>query len=296
MTAQTEIWRAPAKLNLFLHVTGRRADGYHTLQTAFVLIDYCDLLWFDVNNTGEIKRLDESGQITIELPENDLCVQAAYLLQKTTSTKHGATIHLQKNIASGAGLGGGSSDAATVLLALNQLWNVQLDRAQLMALGSKLGADVPVFINGENALAEGIGDILHPFNAPKTSYCVLIPQIHVNTAQIFNDYSLTQDTAIKTIRGSSSSYLHYVQGNMIHPDWRNDLQAITCQRFEQVNRVFEALNTDGKARMSGTGSSIFIDCDTYSAAQDVLNRQLSKFDGRVDGFAARGLACHPHKL
>lgn len=271
-------WLAPAKLNLFLHVTGRREDGYHTLQTAFVFLERADRLWFDLNPNGDIERLDVGGAFATPLPAEDLSVRAARLLQQTAGIRQGVTIRLEKNLPSGAGLGGGSSDAATTLIALNQLWEAGLDREQLQNLGRRLGADVPVFVHGRNTLAEGVGDIFRPLEVPVQPYCVLLPKIHVSTAEIFSDSSLTRDTPIKTIRGS------------LPPGLANDLEAVTCRRYPPVGEALAWLRRFGDARMSGTGASVFLACDTLDEAEKILHQRP---DG-LDGFVAHSLLCHPH--
>ncbi len=280
-------WLAPAKLNLFLHVTGRRADGHHTLQTAFVLLDHFDELKFRINDSGEIRRHDVKGGIEIDLPVEDLCLKAAKALQAHTGTHYGATVQLKKNISAGAGLGGGSSDAATTLLALNKLWEAGLSRAELIELGRSLGADVPVFVFGENALALGVGDQLQALDYPEQLFCVLVPNIHVSTAEIFSDSSLTRDTPIKTIRGSLQSGQN--------SDLRNDLEPVTCRRYPAVDQALSWLRKFGEARMSGTGASVFLACDTLGSAEEILHQLPTKFGAEVDGFVARSLLRHPHK-
>ena len=273
-----EVWQAPAKLNLFLHVTGRREDGYHTLQTAFVFLDFADRLRFEITGSADIERIDESGICALQLPEDDLCLRAARLLQNAAGIRRGARIYLQKNIPAGAGLGGGSSDAATVLLALNRLWGADLDRETLIELGRELGADVPVFLHGKNTLAEGIGDLFQPLEVPQQPYCVLIPKIHVSTAEIFSDSSLTRDTPIKTIRGS------------LPPGLVNDLEPVTCRLYPDVANCLGWLRQFGDARMSGTGSSVFLACDTLETAEKIYHQRPPG----VDGFVAHSLLCHPH--
>ena len=279
MTSIDKIWLAPAKLNLFLHVTGRRDDGYHTLQTAFVFLDYADQLAFELTNGGEITRIDLAGKVNVTLPETDLCLAAARLLQAHGGVVQGARISLRKNIPAGAGLGGGSSDAATTLIALNRLWKLDLTADELIQLGRQLGADVPVFLHGENTLAEGVGDIFQPLKVPQQAFCVLIPQIHVSTEQVFSDSSLTRDTPIKTIRGS------------LPPGLRNDLEAVTCRRYPPVDEALKWLRQFGDARMSGTGASVFLACDSLEAAEKILHQRPKG----VDGFVAHSLLCHPHK-
>ncbi len=273
-----ETWLAPAKLNLFLHVTGRREDGYHTLQTAFIFLDFADTLQFEPNDSGDITRFDVKGRLELDLPDEDLCVKAAKLLRAHCSVSQGVRIRLAKNLPAGAGLGGGSSDAATTLIALNQLWGTGLSRGALIELGRQIGADVPVFIHGETTLALGVGDQFLPLDVPKQAYCVLIPQIHVSTAQIFSDSSLTRDTPIKTIRGS------------LPPVLLNDLEAVTCRHYPEVKKVLEWLRNFGDARMSGTGASVFLACDTLEAAKNILHQRPQG----LDGFVAHSLLCHPH--
>ncbi len=280
---QSQQWLAPAKLNLFLHVTGRRDDGYHTLQTAFIFLDYYDYLTFELNKSGRITRIDLENSIDLALPEDDLCVLAARLLQQTANVSQGVTIYLRKRIPAGAGLGGGSSDAATVLIALNQLWQAGLSHLELIELARQLGADVPVFVHGENTLAEGVGDLFQPLAVPEQIYCVLIPQIHVSTAHIFSDSSLTRDTPIKTIRGS------------LPPGLTNDLQAVTCRQYPVVKQALQYLQQFGEARMSGTGASVFLPCDTLKAAEKIYHEWPARKNGQLNGFVARSLLRHPHK-
>lgn len=278
MKLSAKNWLAPAKLNLFLHVTGRRGDGYHTLQTAFVFLDYADRMAFEINDSGEITRIDIAGDVKVELPESDLCLSAARLLQAHCGVEQGARISLQKNIPAGAGLGGGSSDAATTLIALNRLWKLNISVDELIQLGRQLGADVPVFLHGENTLAEGIGDIFQPLIVPQQAFCVLIPQIHVSTEQVFSDSSLTRDTPIKTIRGS------------LPPGLVNDLEAVTCRRYPLVEKSLKWLRQFGDARMSGTGASVFLACDTLGAAEKIFHQRPEG----VGGFVVHSLLCHPH--
>jgi len=279
-----QTWLAPAKLNLFLHVTGRREDGYHTLQTAFIFLDRYDELQFEFDETGDLSRIDVPGDLNLDLPEQDLCLRAARALQvyavaDENGTKPGVRIYLKKNLAAGAGLGGGSSDAATTLLALVKLWRLNISDTELLRLGAQLGADVPVFLHGENTLAEGIGDIFQPLKLPQQAFCVLIPQIHVSTVQVFSDSSLTRDTPIKTIRGS------------LPPGLKNDLEAVTCRRYPPVEKALNWLAQFGEARMSGTGASVFLACASIQTAEKILHQRPEG----VDGFVAHSLICHPHK-
>jgi 4-diphosphocytidyl-2-C-methyl-D-erythritol kinase len=273
-----EIWQAPAKLNLFLHVTGQREDGYHTLQTAFIFLNYADQMQFELNDSGEIKRLDVKSGLDLKLPDEDLCVNAAHKLRTVSGITQGVTIRLEKKLPAGAGLGGGSSDAATTLIALNQLWQAGLTREELIKLGRELGADVPVFLHGRTTLASGVGDVFQTLEVPQRAYCVLIPQIHVSTAQIFSDSLLTRDTPIKTIRGS------------LQPGLLNDLEAVTCRVYPLVGKTLKWLRQFGDARMSGTGASVFLACDTLGVAEKILHQRPEG----VDGFVAHSLLCHPH--
>jgi len=185
-------WPAPAKLNLLLRIVGRRADGYHLLQTVFQFVDLCDQLTFDVRTDGVIKRVTPLEEVP---EEQDLVVRAARLLQQEIGTGLGAEIALDKRLPMGGGLGGGSSDAATTLVALNTLWNAELTEDQLAALGIKLGADVPVFVRGYAAWAEGVGEALTPIDLPEPWYLILVPPCHVSTAEIFSDPALKKDAS-----------------------------------------------------------------------------------------------------
>lgn len=272
----SDLWLAPAKLNLFLHVTGKRPDGYHTLQTSFVFLDYYDTLRFLLTADGNISRVDDNTEN--HLPEDDLCARAATLLQTRSKVAKGVEIHLSKQIPMGAGLGGGSSDAATCLIALNQLWNCSLDRQELAALGLQLGADVPVFIFGQAAWAEGIGEQLTPISPEKKWICVIIPQIHVSTSQVFSDSTLTHTPPITRICGSFSLGL------------RNDLETVTCTLYPQVKEAISWLSNFGKAHMSGSGASVFLACESQKEALAILNQRPEHFDG----FVAQSLNEHPH--
>ncbi len=271
-------WLAPAKLNLFLHVTGKRSDGYHTLQTAFVFLDYYDKLTFSITADGKISRADENTKDTT-LPTDDLCVQAARLLQSVCKVKKGVEIGLSKRIPMGAGLGGGSSDAATCLIALNELWSCKLNRQELAQLGLQLGADVPVFIFGHAAWAEGVGEQLTAINPEKKWICVIIPQIHVSTGQVFSDSALTHTPPITKIRGSFS------------PGLRNDLEAVTSALYPQVKEAIDWLANFGEARMSGSGASVFLACDSQQQALAVLSKRPT----HLNGFVAQSVNTHPHR-
>lgn len=272
---------APAKLNLFLHVVGRRQDGYHLLQTVFRFIDFSDQLSFKLRTDDVIKLHDP---ITGVPEEKDLCVRAAKLLKQKTETTLGVDIFLQKRIPMGGGLGGGSSDAATTLMALNQLWEVNLSRKQLLELGLQLGADVPVFIFGRNAFAEGIGEKLTAIELPSAWYLVLLPPVQVATAEIFASKELTRNTLPITIPPFSIWQGH------------NDLESVVCRSYPEVARCLEWLkqpeNTTITA-MSGSGACVFGEFATESAARTALEQ----IPDDMKGFIAKGLDCHPmHKL
>jgi len=270
----THVFPAPAKLNLFLHVVGRRADGYHLLQSVFRLIDHSDTVHLQVRNDGRVVReVDLPG-----VPEHeDLTVRAARLLQAHAPAGAGVSIRLEKVLPLGGGLGGGSSDAATVLLALNRLWQVSLPRVTLQKLALQLGADVPVFIFGQTAFAEGVGEILHPISAPPAWYVVLTPPVQVPTAAIFATQELTRNTpALKIARFSAGMGC-------------NDLQSVVVNRYPEVARHLAWLGQFGEARMTGSGACVFASFGTEDAARDVL-RQLP---GTMKGFVAQGLDKHP---
>lgn len=271
---------APAKLNLFLHVTGRRADGYHLLQTLFRFIDLCDELEFTPRADGRVLR---SNPLPGVAPETDLCVRAAQLLQRETGCAQGVDIALKKRIPMGGGLGGGSSDAATTLLALNRLWSLGLTRRELMRLGLQLGADVPVFVFGENAFAEGVGEDLQAFPLPDAWYVLLFPQVEVPTARIFSHPDLTRDTDSITMRALSE--LNRFDG----PGLRNDLQSVACGLYPEVARHIAWLSDYGHARMTGSGACVFAAFDERAEAEAVL-QQLPR---DMRGMVAEGLSGHP---
>ncbi len=268
---------APAKLNLFLHVIGRREDGYHLLQTAFRFIDYSDQLTFIVRDDGVIKLMNPIPGV----PEaNDLCIRAAKLLQERSGKPLGVEIYLKKNIPLGGGLGGGSSDAATTLVALNKLWEINWEREHLMTLGLELGADVPVFIYGRNAFAEGIGEELSPLDLPPAWYVVLTPPVHVSTAEVFASKELTRNTIPIKMAAFSME-----QG-------RNDLEPVVMQMQPVIARWMEWLRqwrSATKVAMSGSGSCVFAEFPSELSAWEVF-KQVP--DG-MSGFVAPGLARHP---
>ena len=270
-----QIWPAPAKLNLFLRITGRRADGYHTLQTVFQFLDYGDELEFAVTDDGQITRATPLAGV----PEDkDLTVRAARLLQEAANTRQGVQIHLRKRIPTGGGLGGGSSDAATTLLALNELWGVHLPRAGLARLGLALGADVPVFVHGQAAWGEGIGEVLTPVEPEEAWYLVLVPPVHVSTAQVFANPELTGYSPPLTIRD-----FHEGRG------LRNDLEAAVRSRYPEVDRAMRWLAEYGEPRMSGSGGCVFLKVADADRGRQILERIPKPFTG----FVARGMNRHP---
>ncbi len=274
---------APAKLNLFLHVVGRRTDGYHLLQTLFRFIDLSDTLHFTLRDDGGVHRVNALDGVS---PEQDLCVRAARLLQQETGCKLGVDIELEKRIPMGGGLGGGSSDAATTLLALNRLWGLRLSRERLMQLGLTLGADVPVFVYGDNAFAEGVGERLQPYPLPEAWYVVLCPPVHVPTARIFTHPELTRDTISMTMRALPKGQ-DFRAGRQ--QGLGNDLQAVACKLYPEVAEHLAWLARFAPSLMTGSGACVFAEFATETEAQAVL-QQLS--DG-MRGFVAHGLQQHP---
>lgn len=278
---------APAKINLFLHIVGKRADGYHLLQTVFRLLDFYDTIHLKPTSDGIIKRSNEVAGV----PEaQDLCIRAAKLLQEHTQSKAGVEIMVEKRIPMGGGLGGGSSDAATVLLALNKLWDLNLSREELMRLGLRLGADVPFFIFGTNAWAEGVGEKLQAIGLKPAYYVVLNPKVHVSTAQIFANKQLTKDAIPKTIAGFSGM-ANSATGN-VGSEYVNHLEKIVCQDYPSVQNCLTWLKQFGDARMTGSGASIFLEVADQQIAADIFSKKPNEFDG----FIAKGLDQHPIQM
>lgn len=289
-----QAFTAPAKLNLFLHVIGHRSDGYHLLQTAFRLLDIGDTLYLKVRNDGIIQRVNEIAHVP---QHQDLCIRAANLL-KTYALTHlahqtlalanlGVDIKLEKNIPMGGGLGGGSSDAATVLLALNQLWHLHLNRQTLMDLGLQLGADVPVFVFGNNAWAEGVGEQLHPINCQSNHYLIITPQVNAETAKIFSHKELTRNSIPTTIAAFSR---YVVSGELVSGQkFRNDLEPIAIKLYPQIKDALSWLNQFAQAKMSGSGASVFAEFSSKEEANQVLQLKPSEYFGVV----ASGISQHP---
>lgn len=255
-------WPAPAKLNLFLHITGRRPDGYHRLQTVFRLLDWGDRIGLRLREDGRIRR--EGTSVAGVAEDDDLAVRAARLLKRAANIAQGADISVEKVVPAGGGFGGGSSDAATVLLALNRLWNAGLDVDALAALGLQLGADVPVFVRGHNAWAEGVGELLTPIALPPAWFVLVHPGVHVPTPALFASPDLTRDAPVAKIADFASGSL---LGNAFEPVLR--------RREPAVEAALAALSSIGRARLTGSGSGCFVEFATRAAAEQGL-AQLPK--------------------
>ncbi len=268
--SQRTEWPAPAKLNLMLHVTGRRADGYHELQTVFQLLDLCDTVAITLRDDGRIER--PQGAIGVP-PAADLAVRAAQALREHTGTALGANLFVTKRIPMGGGLGGGSSDAATTLVALNQLWSTGLDCDELAALGGKLGADVPVFVRGASAWAEGTGERLRPLSLPEAWYVIVHPGVSVPTGEIFQASELTRNSPLTTIRG------FFATGG------RNDCEPVVRSRYPAVADALTWLARCAPARLTGTGSCVFARFGTAVEAERVAARVPDTWSS----FVARGV-------
>ena len=253
---------APAKLNLFLHITGRRPDGYHLLQSVFMLIDWCDRLSFERRSDGLIEREDMGAE---RLPADDLCVKAARALQAATGCTQGVQIGLEKRLPAEAGLGGGSSDAATCLIALNRLWGLGLKRAELATIGLKLGADVPFFLSGHNAWVEGVGEKITPISLPTAHFLVVKPPVGASTPRIFSDPALKRDTNTAIIQGfavngSSGAQAGLVKCNIQHllESTHNDLQPVVERLCPEMVDCLQWLKSHGlQGRMTGSGTAVF---------------------------------------
>ena len=272
---RVSVWPAPAKINLFLHVLGRRADGYHRLQTVFQLVDLCDQVWIEPCAEGGIERRGECPAVAAG---EDLSLAAARLLKQRCGTRQGARIGIDKRIPIGAGLGGGSSDAATVLVALNRVWGLALSNAELAAIGLEIGADVPLFVHGHSAWAEGIGERLQPIELPASWYVLVFPGVSVSTATIFADPALTRDTPATTIS-------RFLSGEAT----RNDLQARVIERHPEVGAALAWLQHFAPARMSGSGSAVFARVATPEQGSEVVRRCPRGWQA----FAVQGLALSP---
>ena len=283
MTKQSTHYLAAAKLNLFLHILGRREDGYHELQTVFQLLDFGDRMAFEVSNDGILSlHLSFSGNVETDTPlDNNLVTNAAALLRlEAENPRLGASISLEKRLPSGAGLGGGSSDAATCLVALNRLWGLNLSTNKLCEIGVKLGADVPVFIRGKSAWAEGIGERLSPAELGDSWYLVVSPKCSVSTAEIFCHEHLTRNSqAIK-------------MADFLAGSARNDCESVTRKLHPEVDQAFEILAQFADFKMTGTGSSLFASFSSEAAAKKVLNT----LPDNLPGFVAKGIDSLEHSL
>jgi 4-diphosphocytidyl-2-C-methyl-D-erythritol kinase len=261
---------APAKLNLFLHITGRRADGYHLIQSVFELVSISDTLHIEITSTSEITRSDAHTSLGDALPVDDLVVRAARLLQEATGVKLGTHIHLQKRIPMQAGMGGGSSDAASCLIALNRLWQTQLSRMELMRLGASLGADVPFFIFGQNGWVEGIGEKIEAINLPKHHYLVIKPPVGLSTAEIFNDPSLKRDFLPVTMRDYADSEEDSEKQSKIN--FCNCLELVAkkqCLEIQTGLNWFKSQSLVGK--MTGSGSALFANVNKKHDTTNLVN-------------------------
>lgn len=267
-------WPAPAKLNLFLHINGRRADGYHELQTLFIFLDHCDWLRFHTNN---------SNQVTIEpaladVPqEQNLIYRAAMLLKQHSAAPLGVMIELDKRLPMGGGIGGGSSDAATTLVALNHLWQIHLPIDELAELGRQLGADVPVFVRGHAAFAEGVGEQLQPVEIEEKWYLVLVPPSHVSTAAVFQHPDLKRDTP--------KQQWHELQQG----DWHNDCEPLVKKNYPEVEKALRWLIEYAPSRMTGTGACVFAEFEHEAHAREIL----ALMPTWLHGFVARGKNLSP---
>jgi 4-diphosphocytidyl-2-C-methyl-D-erythritol kinase len=274
MRAGETLWPAPAKLNLFLHVTGRRPDGYHELQTLFQIVDLCDTIAIEVREDGRIERLGGPEDVPAE---QDLTVRAARALQAAAGTRLGASLRVIKRIPVGGGLGGGSTDAATALLALNHLWGCGLPVDTLAKLGLPLGADVPVFVRGFSAWAEGVGERLEPVTLPERWYVIVRPGVSVSTREVFQSPELTRNSPIITIRAFFES------------GGRNDCEPVVRAQWPEVAEALDWLGRYAPARLTGTGSCIFASVASPSEAERIAARVPDTWRS----FVARGLNVSP---
>lgn len=262
-------WPAPAKVNLFLHILGRRPDGYHELQTVFQFAGLCDTLFFDLREDGEVRRTTDLPGVA---PEADLVVRAARLLQSHTGIRIGADIGVTKRIPTGAGLGGSSSDAATTLVALDHLWGTRVPSPELQSIGRRLGADVPIFLHGQAAWAEGIGERFTPISLDEPWYLLIRPDIEVSTAAVFNDPDLTRNTSPITI------------ARFLAGEGHNDCEPVVRVRYPEIGAALDWLGERAHARLTGTGSCVFGAFPSEAEARAVL----TELPRRWGGFVAEG--------
>lgn len=269
-----QLWPSPAKLNLFLYITGQRPNGYHDLQTLFQFVDYGDSLSFTVRDDSAIVLTTPTDGVA---DDENLVIRAARLLQSHAGVSLGAEISLQKRIPMGGGLGGGSSNAATVLIALNTLWNCGYSDTELAQLGIRLGADVPVFVTGHAAFAEGVGEILHPVAPPEKWFLIAHPGVSIPTPVIFGDPELTRNTPKRTVNV------------LLNTPYANDCEPIARKRFYEVEQLLSWLLEYAPSRLTGTGACVFAEFDTESAARHVLDKAPSW----MRGFVAKGVNISP---
>ncbi|WP_435236917.1 4-(cytidine 5'-diphospho)-2-C-methyl-D-erythritol kinase [Psychromonas sp. PT13] len=274
LNSDTIRWPAPAKLNLFLYITGQRSDGYHELQTLFQFIDRCDYLIITPNHSGQITLANNI--IDVPLTDN-LIYKAAMLLKQYAPIDYGANIQIEKNLPMGGGLGGGSSDAATTLIALNYHWDLNLKSEKLAEIGLKLGADVPIFVFGKSAIAEGVGERLTAINPPENSYLVAVPTCHVSTPKVFNDPSLTRNTTKKSHQ------------NLMAKNWSNDCEPCVKNNYPEVAKAIDWLVEYAPTRLTGTGACVFSTLTTLDEAQVIIKNAPSW----LNTFAAKGLNNSP---
>lgn len=269
-----QLWPSPAKLNLFLYITGQRPNGYHDLQTLFQFVDYGDSLSFTVRDDSAIVLTTPTDGVA---DDENLVIRAARLLQSHAGVSLGVEISLQKRIPMGGGLGGGSSNAATVLIALNTLWNCGYSDTELAQLGIRLGADVPVFVTGHAAFAEGVGEILHPVEPPEKWFLIAHPGVSIPTPVIFGDPELTRNTPKRTVNV------------LLNTPYANDCEPIARKRFYEVEQLLSWLLEYAPSRLTGTGACVFAEFDTESAARHVLDKAPSW----MRGFVAKGVNISP---
>ncbi len=271
-------WPAPAKINLFLHVTGRRDDGYHELQTLFQFVSLEDTLSVEITSEPGIRLRQPTPGVA---EKDDLIVRAAKKLQQATGCERGCILQLDKRIPIGAGLGGGSSDAATTLLVLNYLWNTGLSRSELAQIGNQLGADIPVFVHGHAAWAEGTGERLTRMDLPENELLLVVPPVHVETAKIFNHQRLTRDTPAKKIRA--------FRPDAAHGEFHNDLEAVVRMEYPVVDEVMQYLSPWGMPVMTGSGSGVFLAPADRQSAQQARKSMPASWKS----YLVRGYNRHP---
>lgn len=272
-----EKWPAPAKLNLMLRITGRRADGYHLLQTVFRIIDLCDWLTFYPAEDGSVRLVNPTPGVP---EQDDLVVKAANLLKTHTGYQGGVVIDLEKKLPMGGGLGGGSSDAATVLLVLNKLWRLGLEESELIDLGLQLGADVPIFVFGRSAWGEGVGESLQQINLPEKWYVIIKPDCHVNTGKVFSSEGLTRNSKAITI----ADFIEGVSSN--------DCEKVVRESYPEVDKALAELSVFSRARLTGTGACVFAELNSQVEASGIC----SALSGKWNAFVAKGCSDSPLRM